>query len=252
MIQFSIVIPTYNSRKTIISTLNSCLNQTYQNFEILIIDDCSSDDTVEVVKSNFSQKNIQIYELDQNNGVAFARNFGWNLSNGKFVAFLDSDDVWSKYKLEAVNYFIDRFNYKIIGHFHTDNEMFLNNDFDGNPKFFEISTLNLLFKNYFNTSCLVIDNNLKVRFNQKFRYTEDHDLLLRLSVNNSIALICFNYTLLNRPQLTSGGLSGNKIMMRIGEIKMYFNFCTSNLFYTPLLPFLFIYSLSKYLIKYIK
>ncbi|HDR7367087.1 glycosyltransferase family 2 protein [Bacillus toyonensis] len=97
----SIIIPTYNAERFILNTINSVKTQTYKNWEIIIIDDCSSDKTLQIVKEQQAiDKRIRIIKLKNNSGAAIARNTGINSSKGKYVAFLDSDDLWLPEKLE--------------------------------------------------------------------------------------------------------------------------------------------------------
>ena len=93
----SVVIPTYNAQSTIIRAIKSVLNQKFNNLEILIVDDKSTDGTVKTVKKIFP--NLSIIELPENLGVANARNEGIRISSGKYIAFLDSDDLWNEEKL---------------------------------------------------------------------------------------------------------------------------------------------------------
>ena len=90
----SVIIPTYNAQSTIIRVIESVLNQKFSNLEILIVDDKSTDKTVKTVKKRFP--NLSIIELPENLGVANARNEGIRLSRGKYIAFLDSDDLWNE------------------------------------------------------------------------------------------------------------------------------------------------------------
>ena len=96
----SIIIPTFNSANYLKHTINSVINQSYKNWELLIIDDCSTDRTFELLEL-FKKKNkkIRIFKQSKNKGPAFCRNFGINNSYGKYLAFLDSDDLWKKKKL---------------------------------------------------------------------------------------------------------------------------------------------------------
>lgn len=91
----SIITPTFNSEKYISETIKSVQNQTYQNWEMLIVDDGSSDNTVEIVK-NIAKEDarIQFYPQLQNVGPAKARNIGIENAGGKFMTFLDADDIW--------------------------------------------------------------------------------------------------------------------------------------------------------------
>ncbi|MEW6773311.1 MAG: glycosyltransferase family A protein [Bacteroidota bacterium] len=91
MILFSIIIPTYNRAHLISKPIESCLNQTYQNFEIIVVDDGSTDNTEEVIQSISSNK-IKYFKI-QNSERGFARNFGAEKSNGNWLIFLDSDDI---------------------------------------------------------------------------------------------------------------------------------------------------------------
>ena len=99
----SIVTPSYNSSKFIIETINSIISQTYTNWELLIVDDCSTDDTVEVVRTYISEhkeNRIRVFVNEKNSGAAFSRNKALREARGKWVAFLDSDDLWMPHKLE--------------------------------------------------------------------------------------------------------------------------------------------------------
>lgn len=97
MVEISVVIPTYNYGKYIKCAIESVLKQTYKDFEIVVVDDGSTDNTKEILYQYFSQ--IQYYHI-QNSGPAHARNFGIENSKGKYIAFLDADDIWVNTKLE--------------------------------------------------------------------------------------------------------------------------------------------------------
>lgn len=97
----SVIVPNYNTENFVVETLKSIFMQTYSNYEVVIVDDCSKDKSVEIIKEYIKGKpRFKIIELKQNSGVAKARNIGMSLSKGKYVAFLDSDDVWYSDKLE--------------------------------------------------------------------------------------------------------------------------------------------------------
>lgn len=99
----SIIIPVFNGEKTIVRAITSCLEQSYKNFEILIIDNCSNDNTSKLVQE-FSDKQVNyIYTKDK--GRALARNIGLNKAKGSYIQFLDADDSLEKDKLKvSVNY----------------------------------------------------------------------------------------------------------------------------------------------------
>ncbi len=97
----SIVTPVYNAESFIDETIKTVKMQTYQNWELLLIDDCSTDDSISIIKE--SQKHdsrIKLLKQKTNAGAAKARNAGTAASKGRFVAFLDADDLWEKNKLE--------------------------------------------------------------------------------------------------------------------------------------------------------
>ena len=95
----SIIMPSYNSEKFIKASIESVLNQTYANWELLIVDDCSTDKTVEIVHS-FKDERIKFFTNEKNSGAAISRNKSLREAKGKWIAFLDSDDVWLPTKLE--------------------------------------------------------------------------------------------------------------------------------------------------------
>lgn len=96
----SVIVPTYNSFDTIERTLSSVFIQTYSNIQLIIVDDCSTDNTLKLVDSILPETlNVKIIRKRTNLGVADSRNIGLNESEGDFVAFLDSDDVWAKEKI---------------------------------------------------------------------------------------------------------------------------------------------------------
>lgn len=107
----SIITPLYNSEKYIGETIESVLNQTYKNWEMLIIDDCSKDNGVKIVNNYIlKDKRIKLFRNEKNEGVSFSRNRAIDLSQGKYIAFLDSDDLWKKEKLEKQISFMEKNN----------------------------------------------------------------------------------------------------------------------------------------------
>ena len=95
----SVLIPTYNSELYIKSTLESILNQTYKNLEIIVIDDASTDSTLNIVKK-YRDKRIKLYSNDKNLGIAKNMNKGIKLSRGKYLAIMDADDWSYPYRIE--------------------------------------------------------------------------------------------------------------------------------------------------------
>ncbi|OYX79793.1 MAG: glycosyl transferase [Flavobacteriales bacterium 32-34-25] len=96
----SVIIPIFNSEKYISDTIISVQNQTYQNWEMLLVDDGSTDETQTIITSFLTDKRIQFYPLEKNSGTGVARNFALEKANGKYISFLDADDLWKPEKLE--------------------------------------------------------------------------------------------------------------------------------------------------------
>lgn len=95
----SIVMPSYNAEKYIKDSIESVLNQTYPYWELLVVDDCSTDSTMEIVR-RFNDDRIKIFKNDVNSGAAVSRNKALREAKGKWIAFLDADDIWLPSKLE--------------------------------------------------------------------------------------------------------------------------------------------------------
>lgn len=108
----SIVMPLYNSEKYLEQTLNSVLDQTYSNWELIIVDDLSTDESVSIVQKYMTKdERIKLHKLELNSGAAVARTKAIELSKGKYIAFLDSDDIWYKEKLEKQISFMEENGY---------------------------------------------------------------------------------------------------------------------------------------------
>ncbi len=97
----SVVIPAYNAERFIEQTIKSVVAQTYQNIEIIVVNDCSTDKTMEILeKLKKTEKRLLVETLKENSGVSAARNKGVELAKGEYVAFLDADDLWREDKIE--------------------------------------------------------------------------------------------------------------------------------------------------------
>ena len=106
----SIITPLYNCEKFIGETIQSVLKQTYSNWEMIIVDDCSSDNSIKIVEK-INDKRIKLVKLDRNSGAAASRNKGIEIATGRFIAFIDSDDLWKEDKLEKQIKFMTENNY---------------------------------------------------------------------------------------------------------------------------------------------
>jgi len=112
MSKVSVIMPSYNSEKFIEESINSVLKQTYKNWKLLIIDDCSTDKSLDII-THYSLKDNRIKSLKtkENSGPAKARNIGIENATGIYIAFLDSDDLWHNKKLQIQIDFMEKNNY---------------------------------------------------------------------------------------------------------------------------------------------
>ena len=118
----SIILPNFNSEKYIVSAIHSVQKQSYRNWELIIVDDCSNIETKKKLKKFERNKKIRFFWLKKNKGAAYCRNLAIDNSKSKFIAFIDSDDVWEKNKLNLQirfmiknNYDLTYTNYKTFG-----------------------------------------------------------------------------------------------------------------------------------------
>ncbi len=107
----SIVMPSYNTAEYIGESIKSVQDQTYTNWELLIVDDCSTDNTDDVVKAYLSDSRIRYIKNENNSGAAISRNRALREAKGKWIAFLDSDDLWEPQKLEKQIKFMEENGY---------------------------------------------------------------------------------------------------------------------------------------------
>lgn len=97
----SIVVPVYNAEKFLKDTIQTVLEQTYPNWELLLVDDCSNDNSVDIIKEYVKDdKRIRLLKNEKNSGAALTRNHGIKEAKGTYLCFLDADDLWEKEKLE--------------------------------------------------------------------------------------------------------------------------------------------------------
>ena len=192
---FDIVIPTYNRDTLTIRAVESVLRQSYQKFNLYIIEDGSN--SFEVFYYNFLYKDsrIKYFSLDKNYGVAYARNYGVSLGNNSYIAFLDSDDEWDVNKLEKQLNFLEQ-NTSLLW-LHT-NEKWIRDGCEIHQKnkykkqgglfierlfkFCLISVSSVVFKRSFWEDYVI-------GFNPFFRLAEDYELWLRLNFDYPIGFI---------------------------------------------------------------
>ena len=108
----SIIVPVYNAGSYILQTIESVVSQSYTDWELLLVNDCSPDDSAKIIRGYLSahpdESRIRLIDLDRNGGAAAARNTGLEASRGRYVAFLDADDLWLPDKLSHEFSFMER------------------------------------------------------------------------------------------------------------------------------------------------
>lgn len=107
----SIIMPSYNTGRFISETIESVLAQSYSDWELIIVDDCSNDNTDDVVSQYLTDKRIRYIKNETNSGAAVSRNRALREAKGKWIAFLDSDDLWEPDKLETQIVFMEKNDY---------------------------------------------------------------------------------------------------------------------------------------------
>lgn len=115
----SIIMPTYNCARFIRESIDSVLAQTYTNWELIIVDDSSTDNTAEMI-ANFNDPRIHYLRNEQNEGAALTRNKALRAVKGRYIAFLDSDDLWHPDKLERQIAFMEQNGYAFTYHEYTE------------------------------------------------------------------------------------------------------------------------------------
>jgi len=241
---FSVIIPAFNAAATIERAIQSCRNQSFPPLEIIVVDDASEDDTSRITES--FAPSVRLIRLPENKGVAYARNAGWREAVGSHIAFLDSDDEWHPDKLKIIAAYFDRRpEIKLIYHPYTLAEFGRSPHWE-NQKLTPYPFWKLLFTNPLQTSCICVAGNIGLQFNEKFRYCEDHEFVLRVASKYKCYQLPLKLTRLDQPQLLGGGLSGNIWKMRKGEMKMYRNLWRIHLLLTPLIPVFLLGSVMKH------
>lgn len=154
----SVIMPSYNVEKYIFKSINSVLHQTYTNLELIIVDDCSVDGTLDIIKS-FNDKRIKLFVNETNQGAALTRNRALREAKGKYIAFLDADDMWDWVKLEKQIQYMKDNGYAFT---YTDYRIIRNEEFNNwivtGPN--KVNYKKLLRYCYFFTSTVVYDNDV--------------------------------------------------------------------------------------------
>ncbi len=224
MPRFSVVIPLYNKENFIENTMLSLLSQTFSDFEVLVINDCSTDASEEIVK-RFDDRRIHIIKHPINKGLSASRNTGIKSAKANYIAFLDADDLWKPTFLEKIDVLIS--NYPEAALFATKYEVLqkenriVTHDFKIKnfkehgiiPNFFE-SNLN---QSIYYPSCLCVEKSVFEDvgyYNEEINYSEDVDFNIRAHAKYKLAYwdeAAVTYLLDSENQITQNGLDGKTI-----------------------------------------
>lgn len=224
----SVVIPCFRCSASIVRAVESIASQTLLPLEVILVDDCSRDGTVNVLfelQARYGASWLKVCELSDNGGPGTARNAGWKLAQGKYVAFLDSDDTWHPQKIEMQYTWMTQHPDAILAsHFVTMS--------DGREKKrvgdiappFRVSRRQLLISNRFPTSTVMVQRNIEQRFADGQRYCEDYRLWLHVcffagECYRFDQALAYNY----KAVYGATGLSGRLWEMEKGELASYWS-----------------------------
>lgn len=189
----SIIIPTYNREKTLERAILSVMNQTYKEWELIIIDDGSSDGTKELVSKYVSPK-VHYIKLEMNQGVCKSRNIGIKYAKGGYVAFLDSDDEWVADKLEKQMKELEQKGTKVaycrFSRNYGNDKVTITPNFDYNGNLEGDIFYELLLGNFIGAPTMIIAKDILEEvggFNENLMNLEDYELILRIAKDFYIA-----------------------------------------------------------------
>tara|TARA_B100000287_G_scaffold169431_1_gene159833 strand:- start:510 stop:1268 length:759 start_codon:yes stop_codon:yes gene_type:complete len=219
----SIITPMFNSSKYIEETLRSVINQTHENWELFIIDDGSSDNCVELVNGfkNFDDR-IKLIINEENQGAAISRNIGIRKANGRYIAFLDSDDLWVSTKLEEQISFMSK--NQLALSYSSYEKIDESGNHIKNINIVKIQTTyhNLLKSNYI--GCLTAMIDLKMMEQKKIympKITTRHDHGLWLAIVKRGFNVSGNPKILAKYRYREGSISFSKFKSGYYQWKLY-------------------------------
>ncbi len=201
MVLVSVIMASYNHEKFISYAIESVLNQTFKDFELIIIDDYSADRSRDII-NNFEKKNKRIKSLfhKRNKGISRTRNDGFEMAEGKYIAFLDSDDVWISHKLEVQVSILEQNENLIVW---SEGDIIDEKGRSLMRRFTDLYSLNTkksgnLFYELLNTNKIIIyvssmifnKNHLRnIRFNENLKYDNDCQFYVELARNFNFLFI---------------------------------------------------------------
>lgn len=206
----SIIMPAYNSDKFISESIESVLSQTYNNWELLIVDDCSQDSTTKIINEYcVKDKRVKLFQNNKNSGPAVTRNNAINQANGRFIAFLDSDDIWLPEKLALQIKLMqkEQYSFTYTGYHRISEDSQSEGRIIKVPK--QLNYFQLLRNTAITTSTVVIDIETAGKIQMKETYYDDFACWLEV-MNRGIVAYGINEDLL-KYRVASSSVSRNKI-----------------------------------------
>ena len=214
----SIITPVYNSEEYLEETILSVINQTYKNWELLLIDDYSTDNSYKIIEKYLTDERIKYLRNERNSGPAITRNVGLEKSKGEYIAFLDSDDIWAKNKLELQIDYMKKNSIRIC---HGD-YIFIDKNGKEIKKIITDDILSykiLLKENQIKTSFLIVNKNLIVEIRFPLIKHEDFAFFLELlkkgEISKKIDFIVGKY------RIQENSVSSNKLKSAIWTWNIY-------------------------------
>jgi len=186
----SVIIPVYNAEKYLQLAIDSILHQTYSNFELILVNDCSTDKSKEICLANKDQRIIFV-ENEKNLGIALTRNMGFSHAKGKYIAILDNDDIALPNRLEEqVNFLEQNPDFGMCGTFYSlidsDNKVLFKVELPTDPT--DIRTI-LLFQNCFNHSTALYRYELgkEFQYQKKYDAISEYEIWLKMASKTKLA-----------------------------------------------------------------
>lgn len=250
----SVVIPCFQCTETLPRTLESINRQTLKPAEVIVVDDGNPPhlcEKIEAICESEVDLEIRIVHLEQNKGAGYARNAGWQIAKGDYVAFLDADDIWHPQKLE-IQYGWLRQRPKIVLAGHQIMEIregdLLWSKLPAHWRTHRIRPLIQLLSNRFLTSTVMIKRDIPFRFMASKRYSEDYQLWSEIVLSKFPAYrlevpLAFVY----KPFFGASGLSARLYQMEINELATYRYLCRAGLLPTVFFFGLIFLSLAKFM-----
>ncbi len=227
-IPVSVIIPCYGCGLTLGRALGSIEGQTVHPSEIMVIDDgnppAEKANLIRICRESSLGERIQLIHMARQSGPGAARNAGWNRAGGEYIAFLDADDAWHPRKLEIQFQWMKSNPHTAlcshpITHIHDESKW---PTADGPGRIREVSPVRQLIRNHFFTSCVMLRNDIDLRFEPDKRYSEDYQLWLEILYHGFrgvvlAPLLAFRFKAVYGQE----GLSGHLWRMEKGEIDSY-------------------------------